>query len=300
EDTAIGAVLSVFFGAGVVLLTIIQSINAPGQAGLEGFLLGATAGMLFGDAVLIACGGALVAALLWLLRRPMTLVAFDPAYAAASGINVARIDLAMMGIALAVTVIGLKIVGLVLIIALLIIPAVAARFWSERIDTVVLGAGAIGAVSGYLGAAISASAPGLPTGPIVVLVAAAIFVISLLCAPARGVLASTMRMRRFALDVHRRQGLLALAHDEPILDKLTLSVLRREGVIRPDGVVTEAGRAHVGKALLDERRRDIVRQMEREAGTPRGANPLVPLEDVLTRDELGAIDAQLPGPRVVK
>ncbi|MEM8598183.1 MAG: metal ABC transporter permease, partial [Pseudomonadota bacterium] len=46
EDTAIGAVLSVFFGFGVVLLTVIQNLEVGRQAGLESFLLGSTAGML--------------------------------------------------------------------------------------------------------------------------------------------------------------------------------------------------------------------------------------------------------------
>ena len=59
EDAAIGAVLSVFFGFGIVLLTIIQTMHGGKQAGLEGFLLGSTAGMLFQDAVMIAIGGRL-------------------------------------------------------------------------------------------------------------------------------------------------------------------------------------------------------------------------------------------------
>lgn len=40
EDAAIGAVLSVFFAFGIVLLTVIQTLPSGGQAGLEGFLLG--------------------------------------------------------------------------------------------------------------------------------------------------------------------------------------------------------------------------------------------------------------------
>ncbi len=59
EDAAIGAVLSVFFGFGIVLLTVIQSMSAGRQAGLESFLLGSTAGMLRADALTIAAGGAL-------------------------------------------------------------------------------------------------------------------------------------------------------------------------------------------------------------------------------------------------
>ncbi|HKK35558.1 MAG TPA: metal ABC transporter permease, partial [Paracoccaceae bacterium] len=150
EDAAIGAVLSVFFGAGVVLLTVIQTMTAGRQAGLESFLLGATAGMLLEDAVVIALGAAACALAVALLRRPMTLVAFDPGFAASTGVNVARMDLAMMGLVMAVTVVGLKIVGLILIVALLIIPPVAARFWSDRADRVVLLSGLIGGASGWI------------------------------------------------------------------------------------------------------------------------------------------------------
>ena len=86
----------------------------------------------------------------------------------------------MMLAALVVTVIGLKVVGLVLIVALLIIPPVAARFWTESVGRMIWIAGAIGGISGYAGAAVSASAPNLPTGPIIVLMAAGVFVASLL------------------------------------------------------------------------------------------------------------------------
>ncbi len=196
EDAAIGAVLSVFFGAGVVLLTVIQTLGSGRQAGLETFLLGATAGMVRADALVIAIGGALVLALALLLRRPMLMVAFDPGYATAQGMNVRRIELAMMGLAMAITVVGLKIVGLILIVALLIVPPVAARFWSDRSGVVIALAGGIGGISGYGGAAISATAPGLPTGPIIVLLATAIFALSLLAAPRRGVLSIALRRRK--------------------------------------------------------------------------------------------------------
>lgn len=196
EDAAIGAVLSVFFGLGVVLLTVIQSMSAGRQAGLEGFLLGSTAGMLWSDALVIAGGGAIVLLLAMLLRRPMTIVAFDPEFAAGAGMNVRRIELAMMGLALAITVVGLKIVGLILIVALLIIPPAAARFWTDRASGVIALAGVIGAVSGYGGAAISATAPGLPTGPVIVLVAAGVFTLSLFAAPRRGVMAVALRRHK--------------------------------------------------------------------------------------------------------
>jgi manganese/zinc/iron transport system permease protein len=105
--------------------------------------------------------------------------------------RVSRIDLLMMLAVLVVTVIGLKVVGLVLIVALLIIPPVAARFWTDQVGRMIWISGCIGGVSGYVGAAVSASAPNLPTGPIIVLAAAAaVFVASLLFAPARGLAAA--------------------------------------------------------------------------------------------------------------
>lgn len=299
EDAAIGAVLSVFFGAGVVLLTVIQSVGAGRQAGLEGFLLGSTAGMLFQDAVLIALGGGAAVLAVLLLRRPMTVVAFDAEFAAASGQNVRRIDLAMMGLVLAVTLIGLKLVGLVLIVALLIIPPVTARFWTQRTDRMVAIAGGLGGVAGYLGAAISASAPALPTGPIIVLVAAGLFALSLLVAPARGIAAALWRRRRFGRRVHRRQGLLAIARAEPIHDPLTLRILRREGLIRADGVATAAGRARAAKIARDERRWDVAREIHQNTALAGRYDGLTPIEDVFTADEIAEFDRRLGPPAPV-
>lgn len=298
EDAAIGAVLSVFFGFGIVLLTVIQSMNAGRQAGLESFLLGSTAGMLWQDAVVIASGGALVLLLVILLRRPMSTVAFDPDFAAGSGMNVRRIELAMMGLALAITVIGLKVVGLILIVALLIIPAVAARFWTDRVSQLVLLAGLLGGASGFIGAALSATAPALPTGPIVVLVAFGLFTVSLFCAPNRGVLAAVLRHRRFQARVHVRQGLLALAQGQPIYEGLTLRLMRSRGLIRADGVATETGQAQAAKALRDERRWQALRSDPAYEEAAAHYDGLTPLDDVLTPDQLAELDQGLQ-PKVV-
>ena len=296
EDAAIGAVLGTFFGLGIVLLTIIQTMSAGRQAGLEGFLLGSTAGMLYQDAVVIAIGGSIAVFATWLLRRPMTLVAFDAEYAAAMGYNVRRIDLLMMGLVMAVTVIGLKLVGLILIVAMLIIPPVTARFWTDRSGRVIWIAGAVGGVSGYVGAALSASAPSMPTGPLIVLTAAALFAISLFCAPVRGVAAAVIRHRRFQRHVHLRQGLLSLSRAEPIREPFTLRLLSREGLIRPDGVPTDAGRAQAAKVARDERRWDVARELHQDAGLTGRYDGLTPIEDVFAPDEIQEFDRRLGPP----
>lgn len=297
EDAAIGAVLSVFFGVGVVLMTVIQSLGVGRQAGLEGFLLGSTAGMLFSDAVTIALGGLAVLAVIAVMRRPMLLVSFDPEYAAAQGVNVPRVDMAMMALVMAVTVVGLKIVGLILIVALLIIPAVTARFWTERAGQVVLLSGVFGGLAAYLGAAVSAIAPNLPTGPIIVLFSATLFLLSLLLAPGRGVLAAVIRHRRFQTRVHMRQGLLALAQGQEIFEPLTRRLLRRAGLMRADGVATEDGRAQAAKALRDEARWAMLRRDQAQEAASAQYDGLRGIETVLTADQIAALDARIGAPK---
>lgn len=242
-DVAIGTVLSVFYGLGMVLLSVVQTLKTGGQAGLEDFLLGATAGMLRGEAELIAGAALLVTLLALLFFKEFGLVCFDPDYAAARGWRVAWLDLAMMGLLIAIVVIGLKTVGLILIIAIVIIPPAAARFWSERLGLMVALSAGIGAVGCYVGAALSATAPNLPTGGLIVLTLAALFALSLLLAPARGWLATLLRQARFRLLIHERQTLLRLTRGETPPAGLGRRWLQCRGLVDAQGQATPAGKA---------------------------------------------------------
>jgi manganese/zinc/iron transport system permease protein len=66
------------------------------------------------------------------------------------------------------------------------------------VGRILLAAALIGGASGWIGTALSAAAPGLPAGPLVVLTATAIFTLSLLFAPRRGVVARALATRRAA------------------------------------------------------------------------------------------------------
>ncbi len=180
EDAATGAVLASFYGFGIVILTVIQGLGQGRPAGLETVLLGSTAGMLRQDAILIGFGGALVLAALWALRRPLSLVAFDPVQARLMGLSPRSMDAALMALVLAVVLVGLNVTGLILIVALLVTPAVTARLWVRTVSGTATLSAAIGAACGYIGAAISAAVPDLPTGPVIVLLAFLGFATSLL------------------------------------------------------------------------------------------------------------------------
>ncbi|MEL0013284.1 MAG: metal ABC transporter permease, partial [Alphaproteobacteria bacterium] len=138
-----------------------------------------------------------------------------------------------------------------------------------------------------------------PTGPIIVLVCFALFAVSIAFAPQRGLFAAMLRYRSFHRHVHRRQGLLALARGEEILDPVTVSVLRKAGLVRRDGVATEAGRAQAARILRDERRWEIARQIHRDEAVINRQDILRPIEDVLTRDEIAEIDRRIGPPEAV-
>jgi manganese/zinc/iron transport system permease protein len=210
EDTALGAVLSVFFGAGVALLGVIQQMREGHAAGLEAFIYGKTASMGASDALLIA-GAALACALVCvLLFKEFKLLCFDQGFAGSRGLPVVGLDWALMALVVTVTIVGLQAVGLVLMIALLVIPSAAARFWTETMWKMVVISGVLGAAGGMAGAGISALFSKLPSGAMIVLVCTGFFLLSMVIGPARGVLVRVLRRRRLNRAVDRQHLLRAI------------------------------------------------------------------------------------------
>jgi manganese/zinc/iron transport system permease protein len=210
EDTALGIVLSVFFGLGVVILAFAQRMKHGSSAGLESFIYGKTASMLASDAQLIGCVGLLVALAVCLLYKEFSLLCFDQNFASAQGFPVVSLDIALMVLVVAVTVIGLQAVGLILIIAMLIIPAAAARFWTEHLGRMMITAAVIGGFSGFFGAAMSALVPRLPAGAVIVVVAGVAFGISMIFGSSRGVLLRYLKHGELARKVSRQNLLRAM------------------------------------------------------------------------------------------
>lgn len=214
DDAAIGIVLSVFFGAGMVLMALTQSMETGNQAGLDRFIYGKAAGMIFDDALLI--GGVALAALVGaaLLFKEFRIVCFDAEFAAAQGRSVALIDILMMTLIVITTVVGLQAVGLILVVALLIIPAAAARFWTDDLLRMTAMAGFFGALSGWVGSSFSALLPRMPTGALIVLAAGVIFFFSMFFAPLRGVVAAVYRREALARKVAYQNLIRALGEAE--------------------------------------------------------------------------------------
>jgi manganese/zinc/iron transport system permease protein len=188
DDAALGVVLSVYFGLGIALLGLATRMATGNAAGLNSFIYGKTASMLFFDAVLIGATALGVAVFCVLLFKELSLLCFDQHYASTQGWPVVRLDFMLMSMVVIVTVVGLQAVGLILVVALLIIPPAAARFWTHQLRDMLWLSGLFGGLSGLLGSAISALMANLPAGAVIVLTAALLFLISLTFGTARGLI----------------------------------------------------------------------------------------------------------------
>ena len=235
DDAATAIVLGVSFGLGITLISGITARGIPGGAGLEQFLLGHTAALTAGDAVLLTLVSVAVVLIVMLTLKEATLVAFDAPFAAATGWPVTLIDYALVTLVAVMVVVGLPAAGAVLVTALVVIPPVAARQWTDRVGTMLILSGMIGVVSAVIGVSISAVVPRLATGPLVVLAAAMIFGGSFLAAPGRGWWSRSWRQR--AVERAWTQGrLLAAAAEASAAGGGCFTRLEVEDLVSGDGL----------------------------------------------------------------
>lgn len=196
EDAALGIVLSTFFGAGIVLSRMIQNQSTAGsKAGLDSYIFGKTAGILLHDVYVIGGVAALSLLVVLFLFKEIKLVLFDSNFALVQGWPTVFLDLLLMSLVAITVVNGLPAVGVVLMAALLILPGAAARFWTIRLERMLVLAAIIGGATGVGGTLVSTRFAQAPAGPTLILVGATFFLFSALLAPHQGVIARAIRAR---------------------------------------------------------------------------------------------------------
>lgn len=186
QDAALGVILSVFFGFGLMLLTLIQKIPNANQAGLHKYLFGNASTLLKHDVLMMSVLSVIVLSAIFMFWKEFKLLTFDRDYAFSLGFSTVKLDLLLVSLTVCGIVLGLQTVGVVLMSAMLIAPAVAARQWTNSLSKMVMISATMGALSGSIGAVISSSIDHLPTGPTIVLVMSVMVLISLGFAPERG------------------------------------------------------------------------------------------------------------------
>ncbi|MCX8088572.1 MAG: metal ABC transporter permease [Meiothermus ruber] len=232
EDSALGVMLSSFFGFGVALLTFIQHSNNASQAGLDQYIFGQAATILASDVLNFMVLGSIALLVVGLFYKEFKLLSFDPGYAHSLGLPVRGLNTLLTSLTVLAVMVGLQTVGVVLMAAMLIAPAAAARQWTDRLSHMIGLSALFGAMAGASGALISATRENLPTGPLVVLSMSAILLVSLFFAPLRGLVWDWARTRQNRRRVHLERLLLDahVLHAHGTLTPQALAERRREPV----------------------------------------------------------------------
>jgi manganese/iron transport system permease protein len=182
EDTVMGIVFSGMFGFGLVLFTKVETDQHLNHI-LFGNMLGVTVRDLI-ETGLIA-GGALLVVLV--KRRDLLLYCFDLQHARAIGLPVRALHYGLL-ILLSLTIVAaLKAVGIILVVAMLIAPGAIAYLLSDRFERMLAIAAAVAIGSSITGTLVSFHIDGA-TGPCIVLIQMAVFVLAFLFAPRGGLL----------------------------------------------------------------------------------------------------------------
>lgn len=205
SDTALGLILSLFFGFGMLLLTFIQKQPNANQAGLDKYLFGQAATLVEHDVWMMAIVTGICLFVLLLFWKEFKILLFDADYTKTLGFNTKTIDVLITSFIVLAIDLGLQTVGVVLMSAMLLAPAAAARQWTNSLSLMVFLSAIFGAFSGVFGTAISATQNNLSTGPVIVIIASIFVLVSFVFSPSRGLLFKQIRVikNRRDLQLHK-------------------------------------------------------------------------------------------------
>lgn len=212
SDTALGIILSVFFGFGMLLLTFIQKQPNANQAGLDKYLFGQAATLMEEDVWMMSIVMGICLLILFVFWKELKLLLFDIDYTQTLGFNIRFLDLLITSFIVLAIVLGLQTVGVVLMSAMLLAPAAAARQWTNSLGMMVFLAAVFGAFSGVFGTWISATSANLSTGPVIVLVASVFVLFSFIFSPSRGLLFREIRFMQNRNDLQLHKTLSLMYH----------------------------------------------------------------------------------------
>lgn len=196
QDAAMGIVLAAWFAAGIALLAYIQARPDASQAGLDTFIFGQAAAIVERDVQLIAGVGLVSLIVLGLFWKEFKLITFDPEFAGANGFRVQTINVLLSTLIVVAIVLGLQLAGVILMVGMLIAPGIAARQWTSKLAQMIILSAVFGAFAGGVGAIISAVDTNIPTGPLIIVVAFLVVLLSIAFAPGRGLVWTWLRRRR--------------------------------------------------------------------------------------------------------
>ncbi|HEX7167654.1 MAG TPA: metal ABC transporter permease [Acidimicrobiales bacterium] len=181
SDAAIGVVTTASFAIGLALLGKFGSAGENPDTYLFGNVLGVDRAQVW----LVAVVAVTAVTVVVLAYRPLLFATFDPDVAEVSGVKTARLDAVLMLLLAATILTTMKVLGVMLVAAALVIPPVVARMVTNSFSRMLVLSTVIGAAAGFTGMLTSYHLD-IPSGPMIVLVAAAAFAVVFLATGVRG------------------------------------------------------------------------------------------------------------------
>ncbi|QPC46637.1 metal ABC transporter permease [Mangrovibacillus cuniculi] len=196
KDTAICLVLSSFFGLGIVLLTMVTRQPSGNKSGLDQFIFGKAAAMTLSDVMTMGIMALTLIVVTTLLFKEWKITTFDPGFSKGIGLPVKSLEFIFSSFLVLTVVVGIQAVGVILMAAMLMIPSMTARYWTDSLGKMVVISGGVGAVSATSGTVLSTLGPSMPTGPLIVLTATSLFIVSFFFAPKKGIVMKKIALRQ--------------------------------------------------------------------------------------------------------
>jgi len=187
EDTVMGVVFTGLFALGLVMFSMIES-----DQHLNHILFGSLLGISREDIIQTAIIGGSTLLITLVIRKDLLLFCFDPGHARSVGLNTTMLNYVMLSLLALTIVASLQAVGIILVIAMLVTPGCVGFLLADRFHHMQLIAVASAVFSSLAGVYISFFING-STGSCIVLVQSAIFVLALVFARKRGLLANRRR-----------------------------------------------------------------------------------------------------------
>lgn len=182
EDTATGVMFVSMFALGIALISTVRSYSTD----LTHFLFGNVLGVAASDLWLIGIFAVLVLVTIFAFYKEFLVISFDPVLAKTLRLSAAFFNNLLLLLIAITIVLSLQAVGVALMTAMLVTPAATASMLTRRLPVMMAISGAIGALSGVVGLYLSFYV-NIASGPAIVLVCTAFFVLVLLFSPQQGV-----------------------------------------------------------------------------------------------------------------
>jgi zinc/manganese transport system permease protein len=190
EDASFAAFYLIALALGVLILSLYGS-----PIDLMQVLFGSILAVDDDALLLVAAVSSASVLALALLYRPLVALCVDPGFLRSVGAPARALHLAFLGLVVLNLVAGFQALGTLMAVGLMMLPALSARFWARELWSQGLAAvllALLAAIGGLLGSFHLT----LPSGPAIVLLAGALYVLSLLAGPRESLLAQRLSLLR--------------------------------------------------------------------------------------------------------